>query len=363
MPVVTKKNGLVYAVNTINGKREWEPFGRGPEAVKAATVRDTEIKLARMKGTLRPGYGGPSPTFAEVCQAYINDRQSDLSGKTIDDILAAAANYADPVIGAKPISDVTFLDWTTMQGRMLANGCTNRTVNKLFNYLNPILKWAAAHQLIKDNPWRNRSSLKAAPYKVELLTTEEFGRIMAVAPDHLVWVLTVAYYTGCRPGATELFALQWDDVDWNNNSIRIRGTKTVGADRWQYFPQPVMDEMLVRMIRYRYSGNFCPYICQYEGKPIKSFKTAWHTALRTAGITRKVRPYDIRHFHITHALERGAPIQELANRVGHRDVQMIVRVYSHMVEELRTKQPFSLPEIGFSKQSVDGVLTKKAKKG
>jgi hypothetical protein len=53
MPVVTKKNALVYGVNSINAKREWEPFGSGGEAIRAATARDMELQLAKLGGGRR----------------------------------------------------------------------------------------------------------------------------------------------------------------------------------------------------------------------------------------------------------------------------------------------------------------------
>ncbi len=41
----------------------------------------------------------------------------------------------------------------------------------------------------------------------------------------------------------------------------------------------------------------------------------------------------------------GALISELADRVGHKDATMIVKVYSHLVDEIRTKKAFTIPDL------------------
>jgi integrase len=73
--------------------------------------------------------------------------------------------------------------------------------------------------------------------------------------------------------------------------------------------------------------------------------------LEKAGIKKKVRLYDIRHYYITHSLAGGTNMMDLAERVGHRDTTMIVKVYSHMVDELRSKIPFNLPNLRPGKKS------------
>ncbi len=84
----------------------------------------------------------------------------------------------------------------------------------------------------------------------------------------------------------------------------------------------------------------------YLGKPVKSLQNARESAVKAAKIDRPVRLYDLRHLHITHALAAGAPILELAERVGHANTSMIVNVYAHLVDDIRTKEPHHLPPVG-----------------
>ncbi len=89
----------------------------------------------------------------------------------------------------------------------------------------------------------------------------------------------------------------------------------------------------------------CPWVCHYKGRKLTYFKGGFATAKRRAGITRRVRPTDLRHYHITYALANGADIHELAKRVGHKSIKMIVTVYSHLAKEVLKSEPHTLPTL------------------
>ncbi len=344
MSVVKKKDGRFFVVWYDLGKQIWEPFGRGDGAKKAAECRDLEIKLARARGNFRTGTTGQSPLFSEIAQAYINARRTELSEKTRGEILGTIALHILPVIGNKPIRDITINDWNAIQENMFLAKTGNRSINTYFRYVNALMNWAVSNEYLTENPWRGRKPLKQKKFKIDLFTVEEFLRILSVAPDHLAWAMKVAYFVGLRPGKSELFALKWEDIDFQQNRIRIYAPKT-DSYRWQYVSVEFMGEMQKRYEEIRARAGAPPYVCTYQNQQISSLKTAWATALAKAGIKKTTRLYDIRHFHITHALSAGAPILDLADRVGHTDATMIVKVYSHLVDEIRTKKPFAIPPL------------------
>lgn len=355
MPVHTKKNGLVYCVYYDGSKRIWEPFGRGPEAKKAAETRDLEIKLKKRRGQWHVTGQTHSISFNEFAQAYMNHRKIDLSPRTLDGIFWMLIKYVIPVIGNKSICNINMQDWNRIQEAMTEKGAGSKTINTYFKYLNKLFKWSVANGYLKEHPWKNRESLRQKKYHIDLFTIEEFQKILNAAPDHLAWAMEVAYFTGVRTGPSELLALTWDNVDFENNRIRIYSTKT-DSHRWQYIDPDFTRRMKKRYTESRRNGETSSYVCTYQDHPIKSLKTAWQKAKKKAGITKPIRLYDIRHFYITYALANGANITELADRVGHVDATMIVKVYTHLVEELKTKQAFQVPEIQFSVGMVDETV-------
>lgn len=59
------------------------------------------------------------------------------------------------------------------------------------------------------------------------------------------------------------------------------------------------------------------HVIHYKGKPIASIKTAWISTLHKAGITRRIRPYDLRHAFATELIAAGVDIGTVAKLMGH----------------------------------------------
>ena len=89
----------------------------------------------------------------------------------------------------------------------------------------------------------------------------------------------------------------------------------------------------------------CPWVCHYRGKQVKSWKRGFATAKKKPKFTRRIRPYDLRHYHITHALANGADIYDLARRMGHKNPRMIVKIYSHLDKDVVERKAHPLPSL------------------
>jgi integrase len=55
-------------------------------------------------------------------------------------------------------------------------------------------------------------------------------------------------------------------------------------------------------------------------------------ALRAAGLPESFRTYDLRHTHASLLIEQGANPLEVAQRMGHTDASITLRVYGHLFE-------------------------------
>jgi len=344
MPVYQKKDGRVFCVYYSAGRRIWEPFGRGPRAYQSAEARDLEIKLKKKKGTWQRSTL-PGMTFGELAQEYLQTRNIELAGRTMEEIFRVLKIYVHPEIGDLPLNILGIRHWNTIQAAMIRAGLTPGTINKYFHYVSKIFSWAVENAYLEHHPWQNRISLRVRRRKrIDLFTLDEFRRIRRAAPEHVAWIMEVAYYTGIRPGPDELYSLQWKHINWDTSGIHIYSSKT-DSWRWQYPDSGFMDRLRVRRDASlsRYPG--CPYICSYKGRKITTIKTAWASAKARAGITRRLRLYDIRHFYITYALASGADIMDLAERVGHANGEMIMRVYAHLAKDLLKNQPLTIPDL------------------
>ena len=100
----------------------------------------------------------------------------------------------------------------------------------------------------------------------------------------------------------------------------------------------------------------CEYVIAYKGRPVRSISSGWHNALKRAGITRRIRPYDLRHAFASLALMHGADIKSVAETMGHRGITMLLTVYQHTRFDQRRRAVNAAPGL-FSSSSAkkDGV--------
>lgn len=356
MAIITKKDGRIYCVwRGDDGKQTWESFGRGSEAKNKANIRDLEVKLHKAERPKLPPPGNPNDlTFQALSQAYTNARKTELATKTFNEIFRAIKDHALPVIGNIFCSKITMTDLSNIEQRLLLDKdesgeskepLSATTVNRYTHYIAKVFSWGVEKELIRVHPWPNRKNLRTVQkFKIDLFSLEEFQSILAVAPDHLRWALELEYHTGARPGPTELLNLKWTDINWKTGGIRIYSSKT-DSTHMQYVSKEFRDRMSTRMKIEKIGYPDCPYICHYEGAKIRSLKRSWDTAKKNAGIDKRIRLYDIRHFYVTHALAAGANILDLAQRVGHVNADMIVRVYGHLAKEVQKKEALKIPEL------------------
>ncbi|MFJ8846679.1 tyrosine-type recombinase/integrase [Streptomyces cyaneofuscatus] len=48
-------------------------------------------------------------------------------------------------------------------------------------------------------------------------------------------------------------------------------------------------------------------------------------------MTRKLNPYSLRHFFASNCLSKGIPITDVAEWMGHKNIQMTFRIYRHLM--------------------------------
>jgi integrase len=90
------------------------------------------------------------------------------------------------------------------------------------------------------------------------------------------------------------------------------------------------------------------YVIHYGHKPVESILLSWKATLRRAGITRRIRPYDLRHAFATDAIANGADMGTVAKLMGHANLEMIFKHYQHVATEQKRQAVESLPELDVS---------------
>ncbi|MPM35406.1 Tyrosine recombinase XerC [bioreactor metagenome] len=69
---------------------------------------------------------------------------------------------------------------------------------------------------------------------------------------------------------------------------------------------------------------------------LASIDRAKEIAIKKAGVKR-IRIHDFRHSHASNLIASGVNIVAVSKRLGHSDVNMTLKVYTHLIKETESK--------------------------
>lgn len=148
---------------------------------------------------------------------------------------------------------------------------------------------------------------------------------------HLARFILIGLYTGTRAGAIATASPE-----------RREGRSFVDLERGVYYrlaqgkratnkrqpPVPIPPRLLAHMRRWKAKDIAVDYFIEFNGRPIKSVKTAFASALRQAEIEERASPHTLRHTAATWLMQAGVDLWQAAGFLG-MSVTTLERVYGH----------------------------------
>jgi integrase len=145
-------------------------------------------------------------------------------------------------------------------------------------------------------------------------------------------------YTGCR--FSEAANLKINNLDLSAGRATFIETKT-NENRTTYFTEPLISN-LKSLIKNRDLNTYVFENSKGRVHP-QDFINDLRRRAEKAEITKRVYPHLLRHSYITHMLESGVPITEVATLVGHRDIQTTYSTYMHLADQTLKKAAMRNP--------------------
>ena len=339
------------------------PFTKAREHASFATLKeakkyDSEIRhrLKYEKESFRPVEeeavvtGG---TVHEIVALYLSN--SKMSPKNMEDTLHHLKSLFASM-GKREVSTLTKKDIVMFMQSEERRGLKTLTAHRRVSILRSALSWASEHGYLDVNPLAGIKIPKGRPERIAPPSLAEFSSLMAVAPNHLQRVLLLSVSLGVRVGESELLSMKWQDFDIERGIVRVWS-----ADKnpnKPYRDVPIRADLMedIKQWQIEDAALLPATIVHYKGNAVGSIKTAWNTCKRNAGITRRLRPYDLRHAFATLSLDGGADIKAVAENMGHSDASMILKHYQHGKEETRRIAVESIP-------ALPGYVAKNVPKG
>ncbi|MBU1417313.1 MAG: site-specific integrase [Proteobacteria bacterium] len=258
--------------------------------------------------------------------------------------------YLVPFFGERSFDGINagvldeFVSWARRQ-RFKNKTISNKTINKCMVPLKMICKRAS----IRYNwgrmydPFFAYTKLGEEDHTAQVnpFDIKEQKLIISVLPKHWKPYFQFAFCSGLRQG--EQMALKLKDIDWSKNTIQIsramtldeQGLRVEGKTKNKYSRRtlqllPVMKEALLKQKKICEMLESKYLFCTTTGEQLNHANLSnrvWRPALKNADI--QYRPMiQTRHSFATTALSLGENPLWIAHIMGHRDTDMIIKVYT-----------------------------------
>jgi len=197
-----------------------------------------------------------------------------------------------------------------------------------------MLKRAERQRFIARNPFHEVDFLdeRKGRRQAVVLTLEEEKRLLAVAPPLLRPIILLQTDAGMRIGK-EVLPLQWTDLDFLNNQVCIRDSKTPAGKR----TIPLTARLATELFQWRrltgpdYSEVVFPYPLD-TSKHLQKIPKTWKRALKDAGISYR-RIYDLRATFSSRMNAAGVPEVFVEQLLGH--VGGLSQTYAKAIDDFR----------------------------
>jgi len=280
--------------------------------------------------------------------------------------------HIDPELGHIKLKDLnseyiqTFYNEKYEKGRYdKSGGLSAATLRKIHNIIYGALEKAVDEKLIPYNYCKNTSLPKIIKKEVRAFNSEEQKKfIEALKNESLGTAFMVSLFAGLRRG--EVLGLKWDNVDTENNIIRIRQAivrsrvfnqiykteiieqdpKTKKGKRNIPLPEIVM-ELLIKhkekqsLEKLENKDNYVDkgYVFATEtGNSVepRNYLRTFYRLIKNLGI-ENANVHTLRHSYATRGLELNIPLQVLQELMGHASITTLVDTYGHALPETKTE--------------------------
>lgn len=337
------KRGSSWYINCmINGVRHRKSIGPDKARAKAVlaelkSLRAQQRATGEMSGLEAMFRKKERKTFAEVADAYIAERPH-LKASTLRGYKEILRNYLLPAFGTYSVDQISEEMVARLQADISARVSATRT-NNIMGPLRYILKTCQRRKLITDNPALNVPPLREEPPNIDPLTADELEAVLEAMKPYQKPLFTCLAWTGARPD--ELFALHWDDVDFERNEIciskgRVRGLegspKTKSSNRIIHMVAIVKETLLT--LRKSPTQHLEGYVfLNKHGQPFsKHVDREWRMALKRAKIRHRPS-YQLRHTFASLCLANGLQPTWIANMLGHTTPQVTFKHYARFIND------------------------------
>ena len=306
--------------------------------IKANTSRELIAKTKKSKKKIDNEIRSGETLLKDFCDAYIDTYKAPVvSDKWLEGLKLISDKHIVGELGNRPISHIKPLE---VQNMLNTRDVSSNYMGKIFNLTCQIFHKAYKNGLTPVDYSEDLERPKGRKPKTgKRLTPEEQESMLKVIKGHRAETLcAVMYYCGLR--TAEARNLLWKDVDIENRLISVHGTKTDNAERIVPIPLDLLP--ILRANTDAPNNHVCIADKQQAEKAWRNVKRLMNIDMGCELYRNKVvesvlqedlRLYDLRHTYCTNLEIQGVPISIASRLMGHSNISITAKIYTHGTDE------------------------------
>jgi len=330
------------------------------------------------------GYKASAVKFEELSEEWFEEYAKPNLRSTTYERMFQLRHRVYPAIGHLRLDKITgrhiqqFVnDLINSTSERTGKPLARKTVIHHLSFISDVFSYAVKMDMISDNPCRKVTVPKGEAKEKDIYTIQEITRVFELldgddVPTKFRVFFKLAVYSGYRRG--ELLGLEWKDVDFENNTIKVRRTsnytgtngiytdttKTKKSQRTQKYPQYVMD-MLWELRKEQDAEcarlgdkwqDFDRLFIKWDGSPMhNNTPYFWFKEFCEKKGIRFCDIHSLRHLHASLLINAGVDVVAVSGDLGHAQVSTTSNIYCHMFQEAQARTSQAIAEaLSFDKK-------------
>jgi integrase len=259
-----------------------------------------------------------STKVADLWAAYVSDH----AGRAVIVTMGHTWKALKDRFGAMAGDAIAVEDCRAHTAARRGAGVKDGTIHTELGHLRMVLLWATKHKLLASPSYIERPS-KPKP-KEEHLTREQARALIDAAEfPHVRLYIVLALATGARNAA--LLGLTWGRCDLERSLIDLRDPQITSPHKGRAVV-PMNRTARAALLEAR-QGALSDHVIEWGGARVASVKRGLHATAARAKVGH-VSPHMLRHSAAVHMAEARIPMEEIAQYLGHDDVNVTRSIYA-----------------------------------
>jgi integrase len=269
----------------------------------------------------------------EILKEYMEASQHRKTKKTNDDDESRIEAFLkwSGITKVNQITEKKLQEY--LNHRINDDSLTLSSANRLIATFKAWLNFAVRRKIIFENPIRYFKGYNPGEKHPKFLPLEDVPKIMDAAKGTRLYLPVLAgLYTGMR--AQEVYRLEWQDIDFRNNSITVKRGGEVITKSKKERTIPLPDKLKSYLLPIKKEAGRC-----FDST---NHKHAFPKIAEAAKLKNVTFQY-FRHTYASHLIMNGVDLYTVSQLLGHSSVKVTEKHYAHLTKDHKKASVEKLP--------------------